>query len=467
MTAKRSYGLFIGNAFYAGLSFLSIALLSHVLLPEDYGNLRYAMGIATVLSSLISLGFSQAIYYFLNNQAEEKAASWIMVNRLSMFMLSILIIAMSFFAYPFMFSNSIDQYQLMPVLGFMAFTALCSCDLNILLHFQRAWSYFLAAFLMFVLRILGFYWAYSTAQSMVVFWLILLVTQAFFFLFNQVVIQNQLRGYPMRIKSSMFMAMWKYSWPIGLAFVTGLLLTQTDRLLMMNFFGSAKEIAIISNGVFELPIISSMYVSFSTISMPLMIQHYNERKIVELLDERKAYQQRVAKLLFPTAAVLFLWAPEIVRLLFGAQYQESAPLFRVFSISFFLRFTSYHDVFMLSGRTKYIGFIQVFELIFHVVITYLAFWYLGIIGASAAAVLTNLMYVLVSSYFSAKILDINIRQLYPWRKLVSYLIFSFLVVLPFFVIKQFFNSDQSALILGALALLGSLSILNGIKTKLI
>lgn len=430
MLVRKSYNLFLGNTLYALFSLLSVAMLAQILDLQAYGTIRYLIGIAGIAVLFISLGFSQALYYFGSANMNELPA-YLRANRLLLWVLS-LICLIPLAIRPEWFFGSLWQSQmLIPVLGFVLVSGLASCDLQIMLLLDKAKIYFINVLGFFALRMLGFYIAYQQQLPMDAYLWIIFLSTALPYAINRYCILRFSGTYSAVPLSPLALNLWKYSWPIGVALLMGTLMNQTDRIILLQFFGDATEIAILSNGNFELPLISSLALSFSTIALPSMIRFFENRDFSQILETRHRYQVQVSKVLFPLVLVVVLWADRIVLTIFGSNYEQSIPLFQVYSLSYFLRFTAYHDVFLLSKKSKLITLIQAIELCAHVALTFLGLHFFGLIGASYAILITNVLYAITCSLWSAKILHSSLLQLYPLKSLLITALKSALVIIPF------------------------------------
>ncbi len=220
--------------------------------------------------------------------------------------------------------------------------------------------------------------------------------------------------------------------PLGIALFFGVLLVQVDRVVLTYLFKDPIKLAIISNGNFEVPLITAFYASFSTIAFPKMLKAFNANNKIDMLKYRYEYQINVALLLFPIVLAFIFFSTEIMRVVFGEYYISSAKLFSVYSITFLFRFTSYHDLFLITKKTKYIAYIQAAELIFHIILTYVFIQMFSLIGASIAVLVTNLFYFLIASYLGSKVIEMPLTSLYPYKRLLMMLIISTVILLPFY-----------------------------------
>ena len=81
---KEAMLLYVGNSFITLSSFLIIALLSHFLPIETYGIYRLIITISTLAITLGSLGFANALYYYLSSANFSQYQSKINSNRMGL-----------------------------------------------------------------------------------------------------------------------------------------------------------------------------------------------------------------------------------------------------------------------------------------------------------------------------------------------------------------------------------------------
>ena len=103
---KEAMLLYVGNSFVTISSFLIIALLSHFLPIESYGIYRFIITISTLAITLGSLGFANALYYYLSSANFSQYQSKINSNRLGLIIMSMITLFLmkfiSFFFFDFL-----------------------------------------------------------------------------------------------------------------------------------------------------------------------------------------------------------------------------------------------------------------------------------------------------------------------------------------------------------------------------
>lgn len=442
---KESFQLYIGSSFISVFNFLSIALLSHFLSPAEYGSFRFILMFTSIGIGIGAMGFAQSIYFYLSKAGSaQQAYDYINALRVGMILSSaaIVVILLSYLAVfpPPNLLIDWSKYTLWIILLIVP-GIFQSVELNVFLSMRRMGSYFVNTLSILTIRIALLFIAYTVKASLIHYVLILSITAILPTLINNFQIQRFFSNEKFQFQYQLLKGIWKYGLPIGIGLLFGIIMSQSDKLILTYLFKDPEQIAIISNGNFEVPLITVFYTSFSAIAFPLMLKAYKENNIKQLLLIRKAYQQEVVMILYPIVVALIAWSPSFIKLAFGDFYLKSAALFAVYAITFFIRFNSYHDIFLITNKTKYIGIIQGVELVFHLVLTYIFILYFGIIGASFAAVLTNMIYAFVCIFISKNILKVRMIDVVPFWYLYKIVFIASAVMFPFYALSELFQSD--------------------------
>lgn len=466
---KESIILYLNNASVAVLNFISIAFLSHVLIPQDYGTYKFMFMIISICVAMGSLGFSQAVFYYIY-QAENKLEEYAYLNASRFCLLLSSVVSISTF---FVLNNilSINQngYELKSfytlLIGIIFSGIVQSVELNVFLKNRHTWFYFTNIITSYILRVILFYIAYLHQADLYTYVNIWFLNAILSTLVNQLYLEYLYEGAKFKLPKKYIVEIIKYSMPIGLAMFFGVVLVQVDRVVLTYLFKDPVKLAIVSNGNFEVPLITAFYASFSTIAFPKMMKAFEAKNSSDMLKYRHEYQANVALLLFPIVLAFIFFSKDIMTLVFGEYYINSAKLFSVYAITFLFRFTSYHDLFLISKKTKYMAYIQAAELIFHVFLTFVFIQAFDLIGASIAVLSTNVLYFIVASYLGSKAVNVSIKSLYPCRKLMYYFIVSLVLLLPFYFVISLVNSIFIKALLISVYTISSIIILYVLNVK--
>ncbi len=441
---KESFQLYLGSSLISVFNFLSIALLSHFLLPAEYGVFRYVLMLVSIAVALGSMGFAQSIYYYLQkSQDAQQAYNYINALRVGLVLSAVLVIiglfiyqALSGVSNTFLDWNRFNIWIILLIIpGIFQ-----SVELNIFLSIRKMSSYFVNTLSILSLKVAFIFIASTMKASLIHYVFILGITAVLPSIFNTIVIEKYFASQKFQIHLSYLKQLWKYGLPIGIGLLFGVFMSQADKMLLAYIFKDPLSIAIVSNGNFDVPLITVFYTSFSTIAFPYMVKAYQNNNIAELIDIRRKYQKEVVLILFPIVVAFIAWSPSFIRLAFGEYYTQSAALFAVYSITFFLRFNSYHDIFLITNRTKYISYIQGIEMVFHLLLTYFLIQQYGPIGASFAAVITNILYAFACIFISKLILNVRMIDIVPFWYLCKIVFIATAVMFPFYFIGYLFGS---------------------------
>lgn len=450
---KESFQLYLGSSLISVFNFLSIAFLSHFLVPSEYGIFRYMLMFVSICVAIGSMGFAQAIYYYLQKSTNaQQAYTYINALRFGL-ALSSLIVLIGMYLYQVLFAQNHafldwNRFNIWIILLIIP-GIFSSVELNIFLSMRKMSSYFVNNLSLLSIKVALLFIAYTMKASLIHYVFILSMTAVLPSLINNINIERFFSAEKFKLDFSSLKDIWSYGLPIGVGLLFGVIMSQTDKLLLSYLFKDPLSIAIVSNGNFEVPLITVFYTSFSTIAFPYMLKAYQNNNIKELIDIRKNYQKEVVLILFPIVIALIAWSSSFISLAFGEYYQQSATLFAIYAVSFFLRFNSYHDVFLITNKTKYISIIQGLELVFHVVLSYFLIKYFGIMGASFAAVVTNMLYAFVCIYISKKILNVSMVEVVPFWYLYKIAFIAAGLMFPFYFLSLLFDMHVLKLLIAA------------------
>ncbi len=448
---KDALQLYLGNALITLSSFIIVASLAHILSTEIYGIYRFVITISTLAITLGSLGFANALYYYLSSSEKPSHANQINSSRIALLIMAIITLLITKLIFVF-FENKLQSFQFNQyqwiIAGIVLIGILQSIELNVFLINKKVRIYMISNLILIVFRVITLCLAYYQNWSLMLLLQVHLALSFCFFVLNQILINQYNLIKHFSFDWTIVKTQFKYGFPIGLGLFFGVLLLNTDRIILTSFFPDPAQFAVIANGNFEVPIITQFYIAFSAIALPLLIEAYQSKNIDRFLEIRLKYQQEIILILFPIVFALMNWSGPIIRMIFGANYSDSAPLFMIFAGSFLIRFTSHHDVFLATKQTKYISIIQGIELIFHLVLTYVLILNFGIIGSSYAYLLTNIFYFLITSYISAKIISVSIWKIHAWKSIIPNLLLCAFILTAFRSMDAaFIYSDIQALLL--------------------
>ena len=312
------------------LSFILPLLVVRYLSQTQVGIYRQAFLIITNAVGILPLGFSMSAYYFLNREPEKRAST--ITNILLFNFLTGGLACLTLNLYPQLLGNlfqSDEMTQLAPKVGIVIWLWIFSTFLEVVAlanqEAKTATVFIILAQFTKTGLMAGAVILFTTVESFV------------YAAMAQGVLQI---GVLVFYLNSRFPRFWKsfdlqffreqiiYALPFGCA---GLLYTiQTD---VHNYFVghhfSAAEMAIYTQGCFELPLIAMLYESISAVMIPRMSEMQAQGKKREMFLTTVAAMRKLAFIYFPMFIFLMIVADIFITTLFTKNYAASIPIFRI------------------------------------------------------------------------------------------------------------------------------------------
>lgn len=227
---------------------------------------------------------------------------------------------------------------------------------------------------------------------------------------------------------------FKFSVPIGLASMVGTLNIELDKLLIGGLMDT-ESLAIYTNASKEMPV-TIIASSVTAVLLPQMVRllKKNENKTATELWNNATYIS--FSIITFLALALFVFAPEVMTILYSEKYLAGVSVFRVYNILLILRCTYFGMVLNASGHTKFIFFSSIASLCMNVCLNFILFYLFGFIGPAIASFVAQLAINLVQLIWTSKILKVKFSGIFNWSLFaVSFLVNAVLAVI-FAVMKN-------------------------------
>ena len=216
-----------------------------------------------------------------------------------------------------------------------------------------------------------------------------------------------------------YQRIFKYAFPLMIATIGGVLIRTSDQFYISRFFG-AETFADFSNGFVPLPFIAMVTSAIHAVFVPLFSK----------LDEKQNGNAKIAAtwkrgvnnavlILFPLLIYFFVFADEVIMILYGPLYDTSYIYFRLsMVVNFFMPFLFY-SVLLAKGKTQLYAKMHIIHGI--------AIWFFGYFIARythspyyyvAFSVLLAVVMRQVGLYFAARVLKISLVKLIDMRKIL-------------------------------------------------
>jgi len=328
--ALRAAWLTAANSIAFGLSFIAPLLLARMLSQTDFGVYKQAFQILTSTISALNLQVASTAYYFMPRAPGKKLQ--VTVNVLAFYGALGALVAALFIIYPecaLLVFESGELVTYMPLLGVTIMLWMVSSNLEVIplaLGDVRTSSMFIVIAQLTKSAItISAGLVFHSVRAMILAAAIqglLQIVLMFAYMRRRFVALRDAFDWPL------FKAQIGNALPYGLGSFTQTAQADLHNFVVSHYFPPAG-FAVYSIGVFQLPLLGLLTTSFASALIPEVSQHAaagNQRAIIPVWLNAV---RKLALVVVPTCALMFVLRYEIITLLFTDAYRDAAPIFGV------------------------------------------------------------------------------------------------------------------------------------------
>ncbi|MCP4713520.1 MAG: oligosaccharide flippase family protein [Deltaproteobacteria bacterium] len=428
--------LSLGQCFASASGFVITAVLSRYFSKHDYASYRQVLLCFSMALPFLSLGIPVALYYFLPTE-KERPRGVISENLILQILLGSLFVVFLYAGGAPLLAQRMDNYDIVILLYVFAPYAIVqmlrsslpgcfmSADKPKLLASFNAVSRF-AECVFIVLAVIIFKTILSVLVVTVIAGLLALTVGvvAVFRLYRSGPVMPSVAG----IKDQL-----TYGAPLGLAAVFGSIMGYLDQLIV-SLKCTPEAFAIYVNGAVRIPLLSVVVMSVTAVLLPELNVMYKKADKAGMLQLWQNAMVKSSFVVIPVTAFLMILADDAIALVFSQKYLASVPVFRVFLLLLPFQMISYGPIFHASNNNKYIVVINLVTLAVHIPLLFFCIGYLGIIGAAAITVFSQVcIRILLHILFIGRIVERPLWSIIPFAKLNSVFVPALLFALPLMV----------------------------------
>jgi len=348
--------VYMGSSFLD--SFLQIVigmLMVRYMTKYDYGTFRQVMLIAVLVTSSIAVGLPESLSYFIPRASTAKEKKQLA------FQVFMVLIGMGFAAalacwmlgdfISASFNNpDLKNYTLVFSLFFLfllpgkctqtTLIALGRTNMASMLNTGVALFNFFCVLIPLVMR--------KDLKTILFSMLAVYMLQ---FLILVYVFATLEGGMPRFFDLPMLKKQMGYGLPLGGSVMIGTARRYIDQFIVATFYNPVN-FAVYSRGAFELPFVAILPYALSSLMIPRISEYHaagNRAGILHLWSES---MWKVSLLFFPLFVFAFMFAEQIVTLLFTAEYLECVTIFRIYLLLLPVRIASYRTILQATGQTR-------------------------------------------------------------------------------------------------------------------
>ena len=429
---KQALYNLIGRFFEFLVGMATPIILVRIFTQDDYGLYQQAIVIGTVIAVLLGFNFAHNLFYFYPIAKDKKEQS-ILISQTYFILtgigilISLLLVALKSIIFRFVDSFFFEEIFLF-IPFFVVFTILTRAFDNIFViegKAKVAMYYYSANKFLRSIFVLAAAFIYN--DPIAVLWsLIIYLAVVNLFMFSYLFYYYRIS--PFKFDKGLFIKQFKYALPFGLSGIVGTIGNYADKLIITTFL-STKDFAIYSVGNFRLPFIELLYNSVGNVILP-QISKFS----LEVDGKRKAFElwrKMILKNMIVTIPIIgfsLAYADEIITLLFGDQYIDSADVFRVLILMFVIQMFGFGYILRGFSITKPIFPANLVKMLLSICLGIPLIYYFGYMGAAISFVAAFTSNGVIQLAVTKRFLEMKWIDFIPWMDLGKLTLVSILSV---------------------------------------
>ncbi|MGN0818809.1 MAG: oligosaccharide flippase family protein [Christensenellaceae bacterium] len=441
-----------------------IAMISSMLLARfrtltEYGTYSQLLMAINLVCSIIMLGLPNSINYFLakaetENERDRFLSVYYTLNTILSFTVG-LVLVLAIPLLEIVFKNNLIR-SFWYFLAFFPWTKIIMSSVehllivyhktNTLIIYRIANSVVLLGIILIVQVCGGTFTAYM---------MLYVAAEAVFTLWTYWQVKRNASCFKPSLDKTLIKTIFAFSIPIGLASIIGTLNIELDKLVITTFF-TTEDLAVYTNASKELPV-TVISTSLTAVLLPQIVRLLRAGQKKEAVEIWKSATTISFAIICFFAVACFVFAPEVITVLYSEKYLPGVSVFRVYCLVLLLRCTYFGMMLNANGKTKFVLYSSIGSLLLNIVLNYLLYYFFGFIGPALATLISTLIMAIIQLIYSSKVCDIRFSNIFPWKNtfllLVLNAIIGAIILLLHKFTSGFINPVVSAIILGVVWLL--------------
>jgi len=225
-----------------------------------------------------------------------------------------------------------------------------------------------------------------------------------------------------------FVDQLQYAAPLGVAGALYGMRTQADQwvvaaLFPLGMFASFSIAAVLG------PLMNLFRQSVSFAFLPTMSRREATGDITGLLELNSRGNIMVGALVFPLFAFAFVFADELVTIVYTATYLDAAPVIRVYIVGIAALVVELSNLTMLLRQSVFVMALNAIALILAVALDWFAAVHIGLAGAAVGSVIVIYIDRVATLWRISMLTGVPVRRLQDWKSLALLVFFAALAAL--------------------------------------
>jgi len=220
----------------------------------------------------------------------------------------------------------------------------------------------------------------------------------------------------------------------------GMASAAVDRNVVAALF-SAATLGWYVTGAWEVPFMAVFFGAITSAVLPEMSEHWAAGRRRDFLAVWQGAVARAAWIVFPIWLWSWVWAPELLRVLFTAQYEDGLPVFRVYLLMLPLRVAIYSALLVAMNEARLLLWGSVLDFAVNLGVSVALGYTIGPLGPAIATTLGTYLQVVFYLVVLRRRLGISTIGLLPWGDLARAAVASAVAVVPTLIARWWIESD--------------------------
>ena len=353
-------GALIGRAFGYG----SRIVIARFLGVSDYGLISLGFAALTMAAGLAAIGLPSGVtryVSFYKGKEDKGKIKGTIISAIKMNLpISIIFALLLFFGADWISIHIFHDANLTPVLRIFSiavpFLVLAQNLLSATVGFQEMrYQVYTQQIFQEVFKLAGIVTLVALGFGVIgaawgwVLAIVLMPFVAFYFLQTKVfpIFYSKIKAIPVERE------LFSFSWPLIFVGIAGMVMGFMDTL-MLGYFCTSYEVGIYNAALPTAMLIRMPVTALASIFIPVITELYSREKYGDLKGTYSAVTKWILSLSFPVFLLMTLFADDIIKILFGAEYVIGAEALAILAFGFFIGtvFGFANNIINAFGKTK-------------------------------------------------------------------------------------------------------------------
>jgi O-antigen/teichoic acid export membrane protein len=341
---KSAAVIFLGTVLGRLLSLLGQVLIVRSLSPTSFGHLALAYTVVSMIGGLALFGIHEGVTRLMSGDQTIDYRRQVLQSGYGFVLVGSLLVAFVLYVLRFRLGGALNDERLPELLVVFLPYLVAYAVARVSFGGLRAYGRPLAATISRDLgpRIvaIGIFVLFASLGraffGAIVYWVAtpaIMALIAGYYLHRELSLERVLGRRPNR---NVVRELWSFSWPLAIGSSFFLLLSNVD-VLMIGYFMDPRSVGLYRAIQPLRQITTFVLASFTFLFLPLATQYYDDGNL-DALDQFYTISTKwVVTTTFPPVLVFTLFAPDVVRVFFTAEYVPAAPALAVLTAGLFVR----------------------------------------------------------------------------------------------------------------------------------